>query len=109
MLRKKFIIVIQKNKIRVLIRNNIMFILGSVTFLDVTYILYNYNVLVSRVFINNIIISLKYLVWSNTSMLLVITNFLKMSKVQNIGIKFINVPLFLFELAKVYNLNYIFI
>lgn len=84
--------------------DNIVYILDNVLFSDVTDILMKYSKFISSDR-KSIIIDLKYLEKSNTSMLLLMINFLKLAIKKKCDITFCNVPSFLIELGRVYNLN----
>ena len=86
------------------LKKNIFYILGFINFSDINYILYEYSEF-SKNNYSKIIVNLRYLSTSNTSMLLLMINFIKLCIKRNQTIKFVNVPIFLIELGRVYNLN----
>jgi len=88
----------------IILKKHIMYISGSVIFPDIMSILNIFNKIVARDF-NKIIVNLRFLEYSNTSMLLLMISFIKIAFKKEKKIKFINVPDFLIELSRVYNLN----
>ncbi len=89
---------------KIFLKKNIIYIYGIIDFSDITFILYKYNnfTLSGKKFF---IVNLKFLQVSNTSILLLMINFIKLSIKRDQCIKFIYVPKFLIELSRVYNLN----
>ncbi|HFL8819427.1 MAG TPA: hypothetical protein V7792_00820 [Candidatus Azoamicus sp. OHIO2] len=89
---------------KISVKKKIIYISGIVLFNDVTTILRIYsNIIVFHKRL--IIVNLKYVYKSNTSMLLLMINFIKLSIKRRQIVQFINVPVFLIELGRVYNLN----
>ncbi len=84
--------------------NNVIYISGSVTFYDVTTLLSEYSKIILKCNAD-IVVSLKHLDNSNTSILLLMINFMKLAFRRKQVIQFLCVPKFLIELGRVYNLN----
>lgn len=83
---------------------NIVYIFDDVLFIDVMPMFKAYSDFIS---LNKeiVLIDFQYVEKSNTSILLLMINFLKLAIKKRCDIMFIHVPDFLIELGRVYNLN----
>jgi ABC-type transporter Mla MlaB component len=89
---------------KIFLKKNIIYIVGVIYFSDVIIILKKYEHFMSCEK-RNMIVNFRFLRNSNTSILLLIINFIKICIKNAQTIKFINVPKFLFELSRLYNFN----
>ena len=85
------------------LKNNILKISGYITFENIMDVLNKCILKTNNM--THIIVDLKNLYSSNSSVLLFIINYIRHSMKQKQEIKFINIPELLTELSKVYNLN----
>ncbi len=92
---------------KIFLRNKIVYVYGNIFFSDVNYILNEYENIIVKVN-KSLVVSFRFLKYTNTSILILVLNFVKISLKNGLSIKFIDVPFFLFKLSKSYSLNFIF-
>jgi len=93
------------NEIQINVKNNIVNIYGDINFHNIVHTL---NICINKTNdLQNIKVDLKNIENPNSCTLIFIINYIRSSMKKKQSIKFINIPVLLNDLSKVYNLNHI--